>query len=225
MVTRQLLRQIGYDLEKTRAAIQGFGNVGSHTATALNQMGIKVVAVSDISGGYYDPAGLDIPALLAYVRNNPRRTLEGYTTPGLKTIGNEDLLELDVDVLIPAALENQITAANAGAIKAPLIVEAANGPTTPEADEILSQKCVLLVPDILANAGGVVVSYFEWVQNRDAFYWEEERVERELDRIMTGAFGEVWRFAGERKVPLREAAAMLAIQRVVTVWEQRDIFP
>ncbi len=224
-VTRQLLGQVGYALDTTRVAVQGFGNVGSYTAAILQQMGAKVVAVSDISGGYYKPDGLDIPEMLAYVRNSPRRLLEGYQAAGLQTISNEELLELDVEVLIPAALENQITQANAESINAPLIVEAANGPTTPEADEILNKKCTMVVPDILANAGGVVVSYFEWVQNRGAFYWEEARVQAELERIMARAFDEVWQFSRERKVPLRDGAAMLAIQRVVTVWEQRDIFP
>jgi glutamate dehydrogenase/leucine dehydrogenase len=224
-VTGQLLRNLGHDLAKTRVAIQGFGNVGSYTAATLHRMGLKVVAVSDISGGYYHPDGLDIPAMLDYVKSSPRRVLEGFAAEGLRSVSNEELLELDVDVLIPAALENQITAANAAAIKAPLIVEAANGPTTPEADEILNKKCAMIVPDILANAGGVVVSYFEWVQNRGAFYWEEERVYHELERIMSRAFDEVWAFSRERQVPLRDGASMLAIQRVVTVWEQRDIFP
>ncbi len=224
-VTCQLLDKMGHERGQTRVAVQGFGNVGSYTATTLQEMGVKVVAVSDISGGYYNPNGLDIAAMLAHVRNSPRRVLEGYQTEGLQVISNEALLELDVDVLIPAALENQITAANAAAIKAPMIVEAANGPTTPEADAILEKKCTLVVPDILATAGGVVVSYFEWVQNRGAFYWEEVRVQHELERIMSRAFDEVWQFSRERKVTLREGAAMLAIQRVVTVWEQRDIFP
>ncbi len=224
-VTRQLLRRVNYDLAKTRVAMQGFGNVGSHTAATLHEMGIRVVAVSDVDGAYYDPAGLDIPALLAYTASQPHRSLTGYSTPAVKTISNAELLELDVDVLIPAALENQITAQNASRIQAPLIVEAANGPTTPEADEILNKKCTLVVPDILANAGGVVVSYFEWVQNRHAYYWEEERVNHELDRIMAQAFDGVWQFSREHKVSLRDGALMVAVQRVVTVWEQRDIFP
>jgi glutamate dehydrogenase (NAD(P)+) len=224
-VTRQLLRQMSYDPGNTSVAVQGFGNVGSHTAAALHEMGIKVVAVSDMSGGYYNQDGLDIPAMVTFVRSSPRRLLEGYAAPGVKAITNAELLELDLDVLIPAALENQITAANAANIKASLVVEAANGPTTPEADEILNKKCTTVVPDILANAGGVVVSYFEWIQNRGAFYWEEERVNRELERIMARAFDEVWQFSRERQVPLRDGALMLAVQRVVTVWEQRDIFP
>jgi glutamate dehydrogenase/leucine dehydrogenase len=224
-VTRQLLRRIGREPEQTTAAVQGFGNVGSHTAATLYEMGVKVAAVSDLSGGYYRPDGLDIPAMLSYSRKHPRRLLEGYAAPGLQNLTGDEVLELNVDVLIPAALENQITAQNAGAIQAPLIVEAANGPTTPEADEILNRRCTLVVPDILANAGGVVASYFEWVQNREAFYWEEDRVNRELERIMTRAFEEVWQFSRERKATLRDGAAMLAIQRVVTVWEQRDIFP
>jgi glutamate dehydrogenase (NAD(P)+) len=151
IVTRQLLRQISHDPSKTTVAVQGFGNVGSHTAATLHEMGIRVVAVSDVNGGYYNPDGLDIPAMVAFVRSSPRRQLEGYAAPGVKAIANAELLELDVDLLIPAALENQITGANAANIKAPLVVEAANGPTTPEADEILSKRSTMVIPDILTT--------------------------------------------------------------------------
>ncbi len=224
-VTRQLLRRQEKPIEQTRVAIQGFGNVGSWTACILGEMGAKIVAVSDVSGGIYDPNGLDVAAVTAHVRRHPRRLLEGYATHGTQQISNEDLLELDVDVLIPAALENQITEANAGRIKAHMIVEAANGPITHEGDEILQKAGKLIVPDILANAGGVVVSYFEWVQNRQAFYWTEAEVNDRLEGIMSRAFDEVWNFAKERSVALRDGAMLLAVKRVVNVWEEREIFP
>ena len=224
-VTREFLKKIGLPIQQTRVAVQGFGNVGSNTAEALHEMGARIIAVSDVSGGIYNPEGLDIPAILAHTRNHPYHLLEGYDAPGVIQVSNEELLELDVDVLIPAALENQITVDNAHAIRARAIIEAANGPTTDEADEILNSRGVQVVPDILANAGGVVVSYFEWVQNREAFYWDEDQVAAQLERIMTRSFEQVWRFSRERGETLRSGAIMLAVQRVVSVLEQREIFP
>ncbi|NLE76465.1 MAG: Glu/Leu/Phe/Val dehydrogenase [Chloroflexi bacterium] len=223
--TRELLGRVNKTLGTASIAVQGYGNVGSSTATILNSMGAKIVALSDISGGIYNPKGLDIPAINAHVAKHPRRLLEGYTAPGMQPIGNDDLLELDVDVLIPAALENQIRDDNADRIKARLIVEAANGPTTRDADAILKKRGITVVPDILANAGGVVVSYFEWVQNLQSFYWDEAEVNRNLERIMVRAFDEVWTFSEEKKVHLRLGANMLAVSRVASVLQARGIFP
>ena len=224
-VTREFLKKIGLPIQQTRVAIQGFGNVGSNTAEALHEMGARIIAVSDVSGGICNPDGLDIPAILAHTGNHPYHLLEGYNAPGVAPVSNEELLELDADVLIPAALENQITVDNAHRIKARAIVEAANGPTTEEADAILNDRGILVVPDILANAGGVVVSYFEWVQNREAFYWDEDQVTAQLERIMMRSFENVWRYSRERGETLRSGAIMLAVQRVVSVLEQREIFP
>jgi glutamate dehydrogenase (NAD(P)+) len=225
IVTREYLKKIGLPMAQARITIQGFGNVGSNTADALHTMGARIIAVSDVSGGLYDPDGLDVPALLAHVAQHPRHLLEGYTTPTIRAVSNEALLELETDVLIPAALENQITVDNAEAIHARAVVEAANGPITEEADHILARREIPVVPDILANAGGVVVSYFEWVQNREAFYWDEEQVNSQLERIMVRSFNSVWDFSREHGESMRLGALMLAIQRVVSVLEERDLFP
>ena len=203
--------RLGHHAEKTRVAIQGFGNVGSHAAQFLHDAQCKVVAVSDLSGGYYHEDGLDIPGAIRYAKEH-RRSLAGF--PGAEKITNEALLELDVELLIPAALGGVITAENAPRIAAPLIVEAANAPIRPDADEILSARGVTIVPDILANAGGVTVSYFEWVQNRQYYSWGLDRVRQELERVMTFAFEEVWELARERDVSLRTAAFMQGISRV-----------
>ncbi|MDY7042065.1 MAG: Glu/Leu/Phe/Val dehydrogenase, partial [Chloroflexota bacterium] len=176
IVTRELLKRKRRRLSDTTVAVQGYGNVGSATATILNQMGCKVVAVSDISGGLYNPRGLDIIAINQHVATHPQCLLEGYEAPFVEKINNHDLLTSEVDVLIPAALEHQIHADNAPYIRAKMIVEAANGPTTPEADEVLNDRNIIVVPDILANAGGVVVSYFEWVQDLQYFFWDEAEV-------------------------------------------------
>lgn len=225
LVTRELLKRLQHPLQGARVAIQGFGNVGSHTAENLHAMGACVVAVSDVSGGLYAPKGLDVPALLEHTRKQPQHLLQGYAAEGVGAISNEELLELDVDVLVPAALENQITVQNAEAIRAGVVVEAANGPTTQEADAILNRRGIVIAPDILANAGGVVVSYFEWVQNREAFYWEEAEIQHQLERIMVRSFDEVWNFSQGRHETMRSGALMLAIQRVVSVLEEREIFP
>ena len=224
-VTREYLKKVGLPIERTRVAIQGFGNVGSCTASALHDMCARVVAVSDVTGGLYNPDGLDIPGLLEHTRNHPAHLLEGYHASGIREISNEDLLELETDVLIPAALENQITLQNAGKIQARAVIEAANGPTTEEADEILDRRGLVVVPDILANAGGVVVSYFEWVQNREAFYWDEDQVTSQLERIMMRSFEQVWNFSRERGETLRSGALLLAVQKVVNVHEARELFP
>ncbi len=188
-------------------------------------MGCKIIAVSDISGGLYNPAGLDIPSINRHVANHPQHLLEGYSAPGVDRITNEELLTSKVDVLIPAALEHQIRADNAVDIQARMIIEGANGPTTREADEILQDRGIIVVPDILANAGGVVVSYFEWVQDLQCFFWDEEEVNRHLKKVMTRAFGEVWDFSQAQGVPLRLGAYMLAVARVADAVRSRGIFP
>lgn len=191
-------------------AIQGFGNVGSYAAKFLSEGGLKIVAVSDALGGVQNPDGLDIPGLSEFVRSH--RTVKNF--PEAEPISNEELLALKVDVLIPAALGNVLTKDNAKDVRAKLIVEAANNPTTPDADEIFEKKELLVVPDVLANAGGVTVSYFEWVQNRQHFKWELARVRKELDKILENSLEKVWTIAHEKKVPLRTAAYLLGIGRV-----------
>jgi glutamate dehydrogenase (NAD(P)+) len=192
-------------------AIQGFGNVGSHAAKYLSDAECKVVAVSDVSGCYYRPEGLDILGAIRHANAN-KNSLAGYKEA--QKLPGDDLLELDVDVLIPAALGGVINESNVDRIKTPIIIEAANEPVRPEADEILSKKGTLLLPDILANAGGVTVSYFEWAQNRQFYHWNLDRVRQELERVMSQAFETVWDLSRERKVSLRTAAFMVGIERV-----------
>jgi len=223
LVALEVLKRRGTRPEETRVAVQGFGNVGSITAKALTQAGCKVVGISDISGGYASSTGIDIPKAIEHVRNNPQRVLEGF--PGLSKISNAELLAMDVDVLIPAALEGQITAANANEVRAPIIVEGANGPITADADRMLADRGVTIVPDILANAGGVVVSYFEWVQSRAQFYWELEEVERRLEIYMRRAIELVLSTAKNYDCSPREAAFIVAVERVANAIEKRGIFP
>ncbi len=225
LTTRELLARQRHDLAATTIAIQGYGNVGSATATALHEMGCKIVAISDISGGLYHPRGLNIADINRHVTEHPQHLLAGYSAPGVEAISNDELLTTDVDVLIPAALEQQLRADNASHVQARMIVEAANGPTTPEADEILHDRGVLVVPDVLANAGGVVVSYFEWVQDLQRFFWDADEVRRNLERIMIGSFAHVWEFSQERQVPLRLGAYMLAVQQVADAVQSRGVFP
>jgi glutamate dehydrogenase (NAD(P)+) len=225
ITTRELLKRRGLTPAGTTVAVQGYGNVGSHAATLLHQMGCQVVAVSDISGGLYHPQGLDICGINEHVINHPRGLLEGYDAPDVERISNDDLLTSDVDVLIPAALEHQIRGDNAPDIRARMIVEGANGPTTREADDILNDRGVVIVPDILANAGGVVVSYFEWVQDLQCFFWDEAEVNANLERIMTRSFEEVWAFSQEMNAPLRLAAYMLAVDKVAGAVQSRGVFP
>jgi len=225
ITTAEILKRKHRKPSDTTVAVQGYGNVGSHAATILNQMGCEVVAVSDISGGLYNPHGLDIAAINKHVADHPRGLLEGYEPAGVDKITNEELLVSDVDVLIPAALEHQIRDDNAPYVKAKMIVEGANGPTTREADEILNDRDIVIVPDILANAGGVVVSYFEWVQNLQCFFWDEDEVNRNLERIMVDSFKEVWDFSQEQRVPLRLGAYMLAVDRVADALRVRGVFP
>jgi glutamate dehydrogenase (NAD(P)+) len=222
-VTLELLRRMGKPIEGTRVAVQGFGNVGSFAALALSQAGCRIVGISDISGGYADPKGIDVAKAMDHVKRSAQRTLEGL--PGAAKISNAELLALDVDVLIPAALEAQITAENASAIRAKIIVEGANGPVTADADKLLRDRGVTIVPDILANAGGVVVSYFEWVQSRAQFYWELDEVERRLEIYMRRAMESVLAKANTYDCSYREAAFIVAVERVAKAIEQRGIFP
>ncbi len=225
LMVREAARRLGRDLEGMRVVVQGFGNVGSTAAILLHQMGCKVIGVSDMTGGYYCPSGLDIPAMRTYTVQHSFRLLEGYNAPGVDRISGDELLELECDVLIPAALENQITERNAGRIRAGMVVEGANGPTTPDADNILTERGVTVVPDILANAGGVIVSYFEWVQGLQEFFWDEQDVNEKLERIIVGAFNEVWEMAERRKLPLRTAAYLLAVKRVADANITRGVYP
>ena len=219
-----ILEKNGLSLNGATAAVQGMGNVGGTTAKLLHEAGCRVVAVSDVSGALYNEKGLDIPAIHKHlsVRGN---TLETYFDSEAEKISNETLLSLPVTLLIPAALENQIHAENAAQIRAKYIVEGANGPVTPEADEILAANGITLVPDILANAGGVVVSYFEWVQNIQSVSWSKDEVNEKLAGIMTNAFNEVYTLAKERDITLRMAAYLIAMERVVTAKKMRGIWP
>ena len=223
--TRNIMKKMGMEMKGTDVAVQGMGNVGSITAKLLHQEGMKVVAVSDVSDGIYKKEGLDIPAILAYLGKDRKNLLSGYEEDGMTRITNEELLELPVTVLVPAALENQINGTNADKIQAKLIVEAANGPTAAEADPILNEKGVVIVPDILSNAGGVVVSYFEWVQNIQSVSWTEEEVNAKLERIMNNSFEAVYNIAQEKKVPLRTGAYLIAVDRVVKAKKARAIWP
>jgi glutamate dehydrogenase (NAD(P)+) len=221
----EALRRQGRDPAGMRVAIQGFGNVGQYAADILvSEHGSRVVAASDVSGAVYNSNGLDIPSLLTHVRSG-RLLAEDGVNGGVEHLTNAELLTLDVDVLIPAALENQITEDNAGQIRAGLIVEGANGPTTFEAAHILGERGVVVVPDILANAGGVIVSYFEWVQDLQAFFWDVDEVRAQLKRAMGRAFDEVWSLAQAQQVNLRTAAYMLGVERVASAFQLRGLFP
>lgn len=210
IATRELLTALGRSMEGTRIAIQGFGNVGTFTARIAAEMGAKIVAVSDITGATRNPDGLDVTSLLEHVKKTGGVT--GFA--GGADFAGEQLLYEDCDVLVPAALGGVITRENAGDIRAKIVVEAANGPTTPEANDLLEKRGVIIVPDIYANAGGVTVSYFEWVQNLQQFTWAEETVNKELEGKMQRAFETIWRVSQERQVSLRTAAFIIAIGRV-----------
>lgn len=218
--TRSALSKLGISPIGCTCAVQGFGNVGSISAKLLAMQGMKVLAISDVTGGYYNPEGIDIEAAIAY-RDSNGGTLEGFKA---ERITNEQLLELDVTVLVPAAMENQITADNADRIKAKVIVEGANGPTVANADEILNKKGIMVVPDILANAGGVTVSYFEWVQNRLGYFWTEERVNRRADRVMKTAFEAVYAASQKYNISMRIAAYVVSIGKVAEVEKLRGKF-
>lgn len=219
-----LLEKMGREPHNTTVAVQGFGNVGNAAARLMKDKNFKIVAIGDASGAFYKSDGIDIDAASKYAAEN-KRMLKGYKETGLKSITNAELLTLDVDVLVPAAFENQINQKNAAAIRAKIVVEGANGPTTKEADAIMESKGVTVVPDILANAGGVVVSYFEWVQNQESFKWDEDYVNSNLAKIMKQAFEDVWAIHCERNVSLRMAAWMVAVDRVIKARKIRGIFP
>src|SRR5687768_14189172 len=221
IVTREAARHLGLKLKGATVAVQGFGNVGSVSADLLAQEGARIVAVTDWKGGVYNKAGLDITALLAYAAAHGK-TVDGF--PGGEPLTNEDLWGLEVDVLIPAALENQITEENAPAIRARIVTEGANGPTTPDAHRHLHERGVFVIPDILANSGGVTVSYFEWVQDRYGYFWELQDVNSRLEKKMCEAFDDVLSTALRYKVDMRTAAYMVAITRVGTVTQMRGMY-
>ncbi|MEO8225936.1 MAG: Glu/Leu/Phe/Val dehydrogenase [Gemmatimonadota bacterium] len=220
IVTREALKRHAIPLQGARVVVQGFGNVGSIAAQLLEREGAKVVAVSDKSGGIYNADGLNIDDVLAYVRE--KKLLAGY--PKAEAVTNDQLLAIPCEVLLPAALENVLTSKNAGAVQARIICEGANGPTTAAADKILEDKGVFVIPDILANAGGVTVSYFEWVQDRGGYFWEEDVVNQRLERIMMRSFEEVATMADKHQVSMRIGAYMLSIERVAAVHRLRGLY-
>src|SRR6056297_1545307 len=220
-VTLAALSKMGLMPNKTSVVVQGFGNVGSVSAQLMYEQGAKVIAISDISGGYYNKNGIDIPAAIDYMTAN-NRSLEGY--PDADPISNEELLQLKCDVLIPAAKEDQINRHNAHKIDAKIVSEGANGPVTANADSILEDNGVMVIPDILANAGGVTVSYFEWVQDRQGYFWTEERVNRRLNRMMRTAFDNLYGVADKHNITLRQAAYVYAIDRVAETLKLRGIY-
>lgn len=220
-MTREIMHRQGRPLIGAKIAIQGFGKVGSTAARMLANQGAKIVAVSDVSCALYNPRGLDVEALFEFMQEHRNSLLKDYDDPDIKQITNEEMFALEVDIIIPAALENQITEDIAKEIKAPLIVEGANGPTTIEADTVLEKRGITVVPDILANAGGVVVSYFEWVQNIQSLMWDLEEINRAQEKIMIRGFNSVWEKAGEKGVSLRTGAYMVALERLVKAVEIR----
>lgn len=221
-VAMEALRHFGLSIDRATVAIQGFGNVGSHTARIMQQQGARVVAVSDVNGGLYDPKGLDIPELLRRYREEGRSLQE--TKMG-EPITNDDLLELDCTMLVPAALSEQITVKNASRLRCKILVEGANGPTTLDADRILGEKGVFVVPDILANSGGVIVSYFEWVQDLQRFFWSAEDIQRRLQNLITSAFHRTLELSRRQKTSMRMAALMSGIDQVAQAHLQRGLYP
>jgi glutamate dehydrogenase (NAD(P)+) len=221
IVALEACRRLQRDPAATTVAVQGFGNVGSTAALLMSEAGFKVCAVSDVSGGIYAPGGLDVPAVIEH------RSRTGHVAgfPGTEAVSNAALLELPVDMLVPAALENQITLRNAGRIQASIIVEGANGPTTPDADRILEQRGIVVVPDVLANAGGVTVSYFEWVQDIQSFFWEEGEINARLEKVMRKAFAQTCEQADLHGVSFRLGAYLVAVKRVADATAVRGIYP
>ncbi len=220
IVTREAAAHLGFDIKGATVAVQGFGNVGSVSAELLAGIGAKIVAVTDWKGGVYNAAGLDIAKMIDFARQ--RKTIDGF--PGGEPLANEQLFALDVDVLVPAALENQITMENAPDIRAKVVAEGANGPTTPDAHRHLHERGVFVIPDILANAGGVTTSYFEWVQDRHGYFWEEDEVNRRLEAKMREAFTDVLETSVRYKTDMRTAAYIVAINRVATVTRMRGMY-
>ncbi len=220
VVTDQALKKLGMDRDSTRVIVQGFGNVGSNAAHLMFQNGYTIVGIAEWDGGIYNQHGIDLDALWAY--RQEKGTIHGF--PGAEKYNSAELLVTDCEVLIPAATENVITSKNAAQVKAKILVEGANGPTTAQADKILGDKGVFIVPDILANAGGVTTSYFEWVQDRQGYFWTEAMVNERLDHIMIESFNDVIRYAEKHQVDNRTASYMLAIDRVARVMRQRGIY-
>jgi len=220
ITTREAAKHLGIDIKGASIAVQGFGNVGSVSADLLTRLGAKIVAVTDWKGGVYNPKGLDIAALIDWTKK--QKTVAGFAKADALEVSK--IFELDVDVLIPAALENQITIANAPKIKAKIVAEGANGPTTPDADNLLHERGVFVIPDILANAGGVTTSYFEWVQNRYGYFWEEREVNERLERKMVEAFDQVLQTSLKYKCDMRTAAYVVAISHVASVTKLRGMY-
>jgi glutamate dehydrogenase (NAD(P)+) len=220
IVAREMAKHLGFSLNGARVAVQGFGNVGSVSADLMAQQGAKIVAVTDWMGGVYNDKGLDVAKLIDYMSQH--RTVAGY--PGADPIDNAKMLALDVEILVPAALENQITMENAAEVRARLVVEGANGPTTPDAHHHLHGRGITVVPDILANSGGVTVSYFEWVQDRHGYFWTEQEVNSRLEAKICEAVDAVLRTATKYKTDLRTAAYIVAIDRVATVTRMRGMY-
>jgi len=220
IIARESARHLGFELKGSTVAVQGFGNVGSIGAELMHAEGAKIVAATDWKGGVHNPKGLDMPALLKWAAEH--KTVAGF--PGAESITNDQLFALDVDVLVPAALENQITAENQATIKAKMVIEGANGPTTPDAHHALHNRGVFVVPDILANAGGVTTSYFEWVQDRHGYFWSEKEVNERLEVKMVEAFDAVLKTAKKHNVDMRTAAYIVAINRVATVTRMRGMY-
>jgi glutamate dehydrogenase (NAD(P)+) len=220
-ITLATMKHLGMSVEDARVVVQGFGKVGGGTVQLLADVGCTIVGVSDAYGGVSNPDGLSPQGLRAHVDRTGR--IDGYE--GGEPVTNAELLELDCDVLIPAAIEGQLTKENAERVKASVIVEGANGPTTPDADEIFEDRGVVVVPDILANAGGVTVSYFEWVQDLQAYYWSEDEVNERLRQIMERSYVDVLNLAQEKKVPMRVAATMLGVNRVAEAHQTRGLYP
>ena len=220
ITTREAAKHLGFDINGATVAIQGFGNVGSVSADLLSKIGAKIVAVTDWKGGVYNAQGLDVTKMLDYAKQH--KTIDGFN--GGEPISNEQIFKLDVDVLVPAALENQITMENAPTITAKVIAEGANGPTTPEAHKHLHSRGVFVIPDILANAGGVTTSYFEWVQDRHGYFWTEQEVNSRLEAKMVEAFEDVLETSIKYKTDMRTAAYIVAINRVATVTRMRGMY-
>ncbi len=220
-VTLAALNKLGILPNKCTVAVQGFGNVGSISAKLMYEQGAKVIAISDVTGGYYNKKGIDIPDAIAYTKNN-NGTLAGYSKA--EKITNDELLQMECDVLIPAAKEDQISKHNADKINARIISEGANGPVTANADSILEENGIMVIPDILANAGGVTVSYFEWVQDRQGYFWTEERVNRRLNRMMRNAFDNLFEVSEKHDITLRQAAYVFGIDKVAATLRMRGIY-
>ena len=220
-VGQEAAARIGLEIKTARVAVQGFGNVGSVAARLFAEAGAQVVAVQDHAGTVYRAGGLDIPALLDHVKRNG----SVVDFPGAEAVAQDCFWDVDCEILVPAALEQQITEANAGRIRARMVIEGANGPTTPAADDILNERGVLVLPDVIANAGGVTVSYFEWVQDFSSFFWSEEEINARLVRIMRDAFAGVWQVAEQHRVSLRTATFIVACQRILRARDLRGLYP